>query len=183
MNEETQQSVGEVTDAPEPEDKASAHNQNATPAELMEPLELSREVRGLPASSLDGALEDFLSSGSRRVGFAVVIRLIASWARDIGGRFNEVSDLLTALKSSNQELHEQAAKHREQIATLKAQISIENKYKPLKNFAFVGGPILLSIGIDQIREDHLGTGSGLIIIGGLLIVLAIWVGREQGNNQ
>lgn len=167
---------------PETAPEVAAHNQGDATAELRNLALVDRSSEGLSDTSMAGSLQGLIDLDPKRFNIGVALSIYASWATEENRRFNLQRKQMLDAQSNAAEVSRQLTNAQVENAGLKAGINERRKIRPLVNFTFLCGPILIGIGLDQLRSlESSGTGFSLIIIGIVFIVVAFFISTTGGE--
>jgi len=152
---------------PEAETDVAAHDQGAAQSEPLTGVLVDKDQPGLPASTLGVTLERLLEPGQRKVGLSVLLQVAASWAKQGDTKFAIVSH-------QNARLAEDLTKAREENAAHRARNAERDKHGLLVTAALAMGPVLFTMGLNQVQADHGTVGWVLLICGSLIFGAALW---------
>ena len=163
-----------VSTSPEADTDILAHDQGVSIGEppYIETL-VNREHNGLPASSLDITLERLADNNPKKYGGPLIL-IAAAWAKETNTKFS-------ILEHKKEKLADELTIAREENAAHRAKNEERAKHGPLVTLALMVGPILITIGLDQLTSEHLGIGIVLITVGISILGSALWT-RRKGRS-
>jgi hypothetical protein len=158
-----------------------ARDQNAATTSLAT-SNLATLHEGLSENSMAGSLQGLVDIDTKRINVGLILGIYAAWAAEDNRRFNLQRQQVTQAQANAAEVSKQLTEAKVENATLKAARLEQEKNRPLIGFAIFCGPILASIGIDQLKSNNYGTGSTLLLMGLALSIVAFWVINTKGGK-
>lgn len=159
-----------VSTPPEADRDVLAKNQGSANDEPLIGVLVDRDQPGLPASTLGVTLERLLEPGQRKLGYTVLLQVAAAWAKQGDTKF-------AILSHQNAKLAEDLTKAREENAAHRAKDAERNKHGLLVTATLAIGPVLFTMGLNQVLSDHFAIGWVLIVCGVLIFGAALWARR------
>lgn len=137
---------------------------------------------GLESHSLSQSLQQFGYSESSRYKTQFLM-MAAAWVEDVSAQQRATSASLAKLEANEALLHNELLVMKVENATLKEREKVKSAYKPLTGMVIFAAPIIIGIGIDQIKSENLGTGIVLSSVGALLLIVGLYVLYGRGDSN
>jgi len=163
----------ETQPATEPE--RAPNDQGAALGDLRELSLVDATSEGIRESSFPAELERISQLDLRRIGFSVLLQIFSKWVKERTIRFNAIENKNTALSS-------ELTDARIELAALKRETAIEQKYWALHTFAMVAGPFTIGLGVDQLKSENWGPATVLLLIGTVSTATAIIASRRHTGS-
>lgn len=160
-----------VSTSPQANTDVLAHDQEASTDESHLGTLVDRERNGLSASSLDITLERLADNNPKKYGVPLLL-VAAAWAKETNTKF-------AILEHKKEKLANELIIAREENAAHRAKNEERAKHGPLVTVALMMGPILSTLGLNQLTSEHYGIGATLITVGIVILGSALWARRRE----
>lgn len=162
----------DVAAIPEVDASVKAHDQAASTDSLSGTL-VDRNREGISPSSLDTALGNLAESDTRKFGVQVFLQMASAWAKETNTKFS-------ILGNQNARLSDELMKVREENAAHRAKDTERSKHAPLVAIALMFGPMMITLGLNQIQSQRPEIGWPILAVGISILAAVLWT--RKGNQ-